>query len=83
MDTPTTIKYAVRHVNGEANSAHIASALVNRSIYFAVTPLPDDWYEFVVKECDTHVFTQTANALAEYHQAGLIVKYPIKLTRRK
>lgn len=39
-----------RRIRGEAVAQTLANLLVNRSVWFAVMPLPDDVWEFSVRD---------------------------------
>lgn len=50
-------------IQSETNASNLAYALVARSLFFSVEPLPDDIYRISVKSEAEHVLRQTARDL--------------------
>jgi hypothetical protein len=59
---------ATRNVVGEDNAAKVASALVHRSSWFVVTPLPDDLFAVTFKAGEG--LEQLLDALGVYNKHG-------------
>lgn len=63
------MKYATRQTSSAVIAHLVTAALIDRSVWFSVTPLPFDWYEIRVKGADEDVLvTEVANA----NEAGVI-----------
>lgn len=74
-ETQSKMRVGSRSVNGAFNAKFIASELIERSTYFEVTPLPEDWYEFTLKDDGVQAFNSASLKLNELHREGLIVSY--------